>query len=76
MPYYIGDVIKDEKRLIARTPEEFARKCAELLREEALSTRLALAARELVEKSWGHDRQADLLDEAYRELLSSPNFLR
>jgi CoA-dependent NAD(P)H sulfur oxidoreductase len=23
MPYYIGDVIKDEKRLVARTPEEF-----------------------------------------------------
>ena len=23
MPYYIGDVIKDEKRLIARTPEKF-----------------------------------------------------
>ncbi len=24
MPYYIGDVIKDEKRLVARTPEKFA----------------------------------------------------
>ncbi|OGS40951.1 MAG: hypothetical protein A2506_07070 [Elusimicrobia bacterium RIFOXYD12_FULL_66_9] len=70
------DARDGEHLLIARTPEEFARKCAELLREEALSTRLALAARELVEKSWGHDRQADLLDEAYRELLSSPNFLR
>jgi hypothetical protein len=23
MPYYIGDVIKDEKKLIARTPEKF-----------------------------------------------------
>ena len=23
MPYYIGDVIKDEKRLVARTPEKF-----------------------------------------------------
>jgi NADPH-dependent 2,4-dienoyl-CoA reductase/sulfur reductase-like enzyme len=23
MPYYIGDVIKDEKSLIARTPEKF-----------------------------------------------------
>jgi NADPH-dependent 2,4-dienoyl-CoA reductase/sulfur reductase-like enzyme len=25
MPYYIGDVIKDEKQLIARTPEQFAK---------------------------------------------------
>jgi NADPH-dependent 2,4-dienoyl-CoA reductase/sulfur reductase-like enzyme len=25
MPYYIGDVIKDEKRMIARTPEQFAK---------------------------------------------------
>jgi NADPH-dependent 2,4-dienoyl-CoA reductase/sulfur reductase-like enzyme len=25
MPYYIGDVIKDEKRLVARTPEAFRR---------------------------------------------------
>jgi NADPH-dependent 2,4-dienoyl-CoA reductase/sulfur reductase-like enzyme len=23
MPYYIGDVIRDSKRLIARTPEKF-----------------------------------------------------
>ena len=23
MPYYIGDVIKDDKKLIARTPEKF-----------------------------------------------------
>ena len=23
MPYYIGDVIKDKNRLVARTPEEF-----------------------------------------------------
>ena len=23
MPYYIGDVIKDEGRLVARTPEQF-----------------------------------------------------
>ena len=23
MPYYIGDVIKEEKKLIARTPEKF-----------------------------------------------------
>jgi Uncharacterized NAD(FAD)-dependent dehydrogenases len=23
MPYYIGDVIQDEKRMIARTPEQF-----------------------------------------------------
>lgn len=23
MPYYIGDVIQDEKKLIARTPEKF-----------------------------------------------------
>lgn len=25
MPYYIGDVIKDEKQLVARTPEQFAK---------------------------------------------------
>ena len=25
MPYYIGDVIKDEKQMIARTPEQFAK---------------------------------------------------
>ena len=23
MPYYIGDVIQDEKKLVARTPERF-----------------------------------------------------
>jgi glycosyltransferase involved in cell wall biosynthesis len=65
-----------EHLLIARTPEDFARKCAELLGDEALSARLARAARELVEKNWSCERQADLLDETYRELLSSPNFLR
>ncbi len=26
MPYYIGDVIKDEKKLIVRTPEYFKEK--------------------------------------------------
>lgn len=25
MPYYIGDVVKEEKRMIARTPEQFAK---------------------------------------------------
>ena len=70
------DARDGEHLRIARTPEEFARKCAELLHDDAQSTRLARAARELVEKRWGYDRQADLLAEVYRELLAAPNFLR
>lgn len=30
MPYYIGDVIKDERKLIARTPEEFYKRGVEV----------------------------------------------
>ena len=66
------DARDGEHLRIARTPEEFARKCAELLHDDAQSTRLARAARELVEKRWGYDRQADLLAEVYRELLAAP----
>jgi len=29
-PYYIGDIIKDEKRLVARTPEEFRKRGVEV----------------------------------------------
>ncbi len=36
MPYYIGDVIKDEKKLVARTPEKF--------RETGVDTRIGIAA--------------------------------
>jgi NADPH-dependent 2,4-dienoyl-CoA reductase/sulfur reductase-like enzyme len=39
MPYYIGDVIKDEKRLIARTPEKF--------RETGVDVRLEVRAEEI-----------------------------
>lgn len=64
------DARDGEHLLIARSPEEFARRCADLLNDEAMSFRLARAARELVEKQWSYDRQADLLDTAYRELLA------
>ena len=39
MPYYIGDVIKDAKRLIARTPEKF--------RETGVDVRLEVGAEEI-----------------------------
>lgn len=39
MPYYIGDVIKDEKRLIARTPEKF--------RESGVDVRLEVRVEEI-----------------------------
>jgi len=39
MPYYIGDVIKDEKRLIARTPEKF--------RETGVDVRLEVRVEEI-----------------------------
>jgi NADPH-dependent 2,4-dienoyl-CoA reductase/sulfur reductase-like enzyme len=39
MPYYIGDVIKDEKRLVARTPEKF--------RETGVDVRLGVRAEEV-----------------------------
>ncbi|MEI8173023.1 MAG: FAD-dependent oxidoreductase [Deltaproteobacteria bacterium] len=39
MPYYIGDVIKDEKRLVARTPEKF--------RETGVDVRLEVRAEEI-----------------------------
>ncbi|HPK22900.1 MAG TPA: FAD-dependent oxidoreductase, partial [Smithella sp.] len=29
-PYYIGDIIKDENRLVARTPEEFRKRGVEV----------------------------------------------
>jgi|CXWL01.1.fsa_nt_gi glycosyltransferase involved in cell wall biosynthesis len=64
-----------EHLLIARSADEFAQKAALLLRDDALSARLARAARELVEKKWGYDRQADSLYEVYREL-AAPDFLR
>lgn len=39
MPYYIGDVIKDEKKLVARTPEKF--------RETGVDVRLKTAVTEI-----------------------------
>jgi NADPH-dependent 2,4-dienoyl-CoA reductase/sulfur reductase-like enzyme len=39
MPYYIGDVIKDEKNLVARTPEKF--------RETGVDVRLEVRAEEI-----------------------------
>jgi NADPH-dependent 2,4-dienoyl-CoA reductase/sulfur reductase-like enzyme len=39
MPYYIGDVIKDEKRLVARTPEKF--------RETGVDVRLEVRVEEI-----------------------------
>jgi NADPH-dependent 2,4-dienoyl-CoA reductase/sulfur reductase-like enzyme len=39
MPYYIGDVIKDEKRLVARTPEKF--------RETGVDVRLEVHVEEI-----------------------------
>ncbi|MBE0556653.1 MAG: FAD-dependent oxidoreductase, partial [Proteobacteria bacterium] len=43
MPYYIGDVIKDEKRLIARTPEKF--------RETGIDVRIDTRVEEIDPKS-------------------------
>ncbi len=42
MPYYIGDVIQDEKRLIARTPEQF--------REQGIDARTDVRVEEVDEK--------------------------
>lgn len=50
MPYYIGDVIKDEKRLIARTPEKF--------RETGVDVRIDCRVEEVDEKA-GEVRLAD-----------------
>ena len=43
MPYYIGDVIKDEKKLIARTPEKF--------RETGVDVRIDSRVEEVDEKA-------------------------
>jgi NADPH-dependent 2,4-dienoyl-CoA reductase/sulfur reductase-like enzyme len=43
MPYYIGDVIKDEKKLIARTPEKF--------RETGIDVRIDSRVEEVDEKA-------------------------
>ena len=43
MPYYIGDVIKDEKRLVARTPEKF--------REAGIDVRLNTRVEDIDEKT-------------------------
>ena len=50
MPYYIGDVIKDEKRLIARTPEKF--------RETGVDVRISTRVEEVDEKA-GQVRLSD-----------------
>lgn len=50
MPYYIGDVIKDEKRLIARTPEKF--------RETGVDVRINTRVEEVDEKA-GQVRLSD-----------------
>jgi NADPH-dependent 2,4-dienoyl-CoA reductase/sulfur reductase-like enzyme len=50
MPYYIGDVIKDEKKLIARTPEKF--------RETGVDVRIDIRVEEVDEKA-GEVRLAD-----------------
>jgi NADPH-dependent 2,4-dienoyl-CoA reductase/sulfur reductase-like enzyme len=50
MPYYIGDVIKDEKKLIARTPEKF--------RETGVDVRIDNRVEEVDEKA-GEVRLAD-----------------
>ena len=50
MPYYIGDVIKEEKKLIARTPEKF--------REMGIDVRINTRAEEVDEKA-GQVRLSD-----------------
>ena len=50
MPYYIGDVIKDEKKLIARTPEKF--------RETGIDVRIDTRVEEVDEKA-GQVRLSD-----------------
>jgi NADPH-dependent 2,4-dienoyl-CoA reductase/sulfur reductase-like enzyme len=50
MPYYIGDVIKDEKRLIARTPEKF--------RETGVNVRIDTRVEEVDQKA-GQVRLSD-----------------
>ena len=59
MPYYIGDVIKDHRELIARTPEEFQKKhqIAIRLKHEAQAidrerTRVRVLERESGRESW------------------------
>ncbi len=50
MPYYIGDVIKEEKKLIARTPEKF--------RETGIDVRINTRVEEVDEKA-GQVRLSD-----------------
>src|SRR4030042_4959082 len=50
MPYYIGDVIKEEKKLIARTPEKF--------RETGIDVRINTHVEEVDEKA-GQRRLSD-----------------
>jgi glycosyltransferase involved in cell wall biosynthesis len=57
--------------LLARDAAGLADACARLLEDDALSERLARAARAYVEERFGWDRQAALLDAVYREALAA-----
>jgi glycosyltransferase involved in cell wall biosynthesis len=62
-------LVDGEHVLLAEGPAALAEACARLLTDDALSARLAKAARAYVEERFGWDRQADLLDAVYREAL-------
>lgn len=57
--------------LLARDAEGLAAAAARLLSDDALSRRLAAAAREYVERRFGWARQADLQEAVYREALEA-----
>ncbi|HPQ70672.1 MAG TPA: glycosyltransferase [bacterium] len=59
----------DEHLLLADDPEALAAHCLRLLNDHALGERLALAARQLVEREYNWEAIADRLEAAWREVL-------
>lgn len=59
MPYYIGDVIKDKQKLIARTPEEFRKTGIEVMLRTAVES--IDTAKGTVSLSTGKDLPYDIL---------------
>ncbi len=59
MPYYIGDVIKDKQKLIARTPEQFRKTGIEVMLRTAVES--INPARGIVSLSTGKDMPYDIL---------------
>jgi NADPH-dependent 2,4-dienoyl-CoA reductase/sulfur reductase-like enzyme len=59
MPYYIGDVIKDKQKLIARTPEEFRKTGIEVMLRTSVES--IDSAKRTVRLSTGKDLPYDIL---------------